>query len=230
MLSLTLADAAGLAWAQAQVKAHHYLRKPVDPRSRPLAYLIRLRGDPLGCLIFGRPEATRCYTGGLTYGSQADVAAGRATYDRWEVLNLARVWLDPTLQAGGRLCTPQTVPGFVDRRGTWHPAAASWAVRTALERIGLDYLLAHPPCFPDEPWLIRVVLSYCDTRRHRGTLYRAAGWELVRRNADGIETYASPPLPPLPPPAQDAVRSASLACPRARRLRRRRTIHQPTLF
>lgn len=93
MISLALADAAGLRWAQAAVTQHHYRHAPVDVRGRLLAYLVRhpASADPVGCLIFSRPEATRCYSGGLAYGSQADVTSGRARYDRWEVINLTRV-------------------------------------------------------------------------------------------------------------------------------------------
>lgn len=39
-LTLELADAHGLRWAQRMVTEHHYLRKPVDPRCRPIAYLV----------------------------------------------------------------------------------------------------------------------------------------------------------------------------------------------
>ena len=40
-LTITLADAADLAWAQATVTTSHYLHAPVDPRARPMAYVIR---------------------------------------------------------------------------------------------------------------------------------------------------------------------------------------------
>jgi hypothetical protein len=103
----------------------HYLHRPVDPRTRPLAYLGYLGGERVGCLIFGRPESTRCYQGGLTYGSLADVQAGKAQYSRWEVLSLARVWLSPEVQAGGASYRPDLLPGFVDRRGAWRSTLAS---------------------------------------------------------------------------------------------------------
>ena len=44
-LTITLADAADLAWAQATVTAAHYLHAPVDPRARPMAYIIRDAGQ-----------------------------------------------------------------------------------------------------------------------------------------------------------------------------------------
>ncbi len=177
MLTLELADKLGLAWAQTTVTAQHYLHRPVDSRCSVLAYLVMRAGERVGCLIFGRPEATRCYAGGLTYGSQADVAAGRARWDRWELINLARVWLDPRIQAGGE----------------WHePNAATWAIGQALRRVVVDYLVHYPPCFLDEPWRLRQCISYCDTSKHKGTIYRAAGFERVRVNERGVETWARP--------------------------------------
>ncbi|MGH2478151.1 MAG: hypothetical protein ACRDHW_00630 [Ktedonobacteraceae bacterium] len=86
-LTLHLADDAGLRWAQRQVAEYHYLHHPVDVRCRPLAYLVWLDGSPLGCLIFGRPESTRCNG---WYGSVEDVRAGRCPLTRWQVLTLAQ--------------------------------------------------------------------------------------------------------------------------------------------
>lgn len=177
MLTLELANSTGLRWAQDSVTRFHYLYRPVDSRCSVLAYLVMRGSERVGCLLFGRPEATRCYQGGLTYGSQADVAAGRARFDRWVILNLARVWLDPRIQQGGE----------------WHvPNAATWAIGAALRRVVVDYLEHYPPCFLDEPWKLRMCLSYCDTSKHRGTIYKAAGFERVRTNDRGIETWARP--------------------------------------
>lgn len=208
MITVALADADGLAWAQRQVAAHHYLHTRVDPRCAPLAYLILAGGARVGCLIFGRPEATRCFVGQLTYGGAADVAAGRATFDRWEIVNLARVWLTPAVQAGG--ATPI-------------PCAASRAIGQALRRIVLDALLARPPCFPAEPWRLQMCLSYCDTRQpgHHGTIYRAAGFWRAHRNAAGIETWVRP-LRRLTGREVAAVLRAAAQSPRSRLHRARR--------
>jgi hypothetical protein len=200
MITLRTADAAGLRWAQAQVTAHHYLRKPVDSRCRPFAYLVEYEYQDgagaaagpriVGVLIFGRPEATCCYDGALTYGSLRDVQAGRARFDRWEVINLARVWFNPVVQPGGALYGPAYgIPGYVDRRDAWRSTMASTTIQQALARVGYDYLVQHPPCFPEEPYELKVCLSYCDTTKHRGTIYRAAGFDLARTNEHGIQTW-----------------------------------------
>lgn len=174
---LELADDAALDWAQQKVSDEHYLHAPVDPRCAVLGYVYRCFGERAGCLLFGRPEATRCYQGGLTYGSQADVASGRAQFDRWEIVNLARVWLDPRVQVGG----------------AWYvECLATMLISAALKRVVADYLHAFPPCYIDEPWRLKMCLSYCDTRIHSGTIYKAAGFTLARTNADGIQTWCRP--------------------------------------
>lgn len=224
MITLEVADRAGLAWAQAHVVAHHYLHAPVDPRCSPLAYIVTQAhsGMRVGCLIFGRAEATRCYDGGLTYGSLDDVQAGRATYDRWEVLNLARVWFSPLVQAGGIWCQQGFVPGYTDRHGRWRSTLASWAIAQVLGRIGFDYLAARPPVDCAYPYQIRAVLSYCDTRRHRGTIYRAAGFTRARINNEGIETWYTPAVAALSAEQDAAVQRLAERSPRSQRIRGRR--------
>lgn len=176
-LTVELASPSDAAWAREQVITHHYLHKPVDVRCSVLTYVVLHAGERVGCLIFGRPESTRCYQGMFTYGSTEDVHAGRARYSRWEILNLARVWLAPTIQRDG-MC--------------YVPNAATQVIGQALQRVVVDYLMRFPPVTLDEPWRIREVISYCDMRVHNGTLYRAAGFRLVRTNTDGIQTYARP--------------------------------------
>lgn len=226
MITLHLADAQGLARAQQTVTDHHYLHRPVDSRCSPLAYEVildaprdRLR---VGVLIVGRPEATRCYDGKLTYGSLSDVRASKAQYDRWEVLNLARVWLRPIVQSGGAFCSPIYLPGYYDRRDVWRSALASHVIGLCCARVGYDYLTQRPPCYPDEPYQIRALLSYCDTRIHRGTIYRAAGWQLARTNADGIETYYTPDVAPLSAYQDDQILKLAGQSFRSRRYRSQR--------
>jgi hypothetical protein len=232
-LILELADDAGLAWAQARIVEDHYLHAPVDPRSSPLCYLVNHQASrgaaaaagprTIGVLIFGRPEATRCYVGGLTYGSGDDVRAGRAQLDRWELLNLARVWFMPAYQSGGYYHHPRYgLPGYTDRRGVWRSTLASTAIRAALARVGYDYLRVRPPVDCDQPYQVRAVLSYCDTRVHRGTIYRAAGLSLARRNEAGIETWWTSAVAPLTAEQDTAIQRLSERSPRSQRIRAQR--------
>lgn len=174
MISLSLADKNGLKWAQEQVATHHYLHKPVDVRCSPMAYLIMLENDPVGCLIYGRPESTKCNG---WYGSVEDVATGKCRITRWQILNLARVYLHPDIQRGGI--------HFIEN-------AATWAIAQSLRHVPYDFLIHKPPVFPEQPYELREVLSYCDCRIHQGTLYRAANFRLERTNDYGIETYVRP--------------------------------------
>lgn len=233
MIDLAPLDAAGLAWAQAQVTAHHYLHAPVDARCSVEGYAIHLAdpghfgvGGRVGLLLVGRPEATRCYP---WYGSVADVAAGRAACTRWEVLNLARVWIDPRYQRGGAYY--YATPGFTDRTGVFRSTLASDALRLLVARVGADYLTRRPPCFLDEPYQLRWLLSYCQpaegrrwgayARPHRGTIYRAAGWECHRTNRAGLQTWRTA-VPPLTPTEDAAIRRLATYCPRSVTYRARR--------
>jgi hypothetical protein len=211
-------DRAGVAEAQRLVTARHYLRKPVDPRCSVEAYGVELGAHTVGVFVLGRPQATLCYP---WYGSVADVASGRASCTRWQVLNLARVYFDPCVQPGGACHRSESVPGFRDRHGVFRSTLGSAAIEALANRVLVDYLVARPPCFLDEPYELRWLLSYCDTRIHRGTLYRAAGFELFRTNADGVQTWRLP-LRPLTAAEDLLVRAASACSPRSIEYRRRR--------
>jgi hypothetical protein len=208
VIELTIADRAGVAWAQRQVTKHHYLHAPVDVRCRPLAYLVMVDGKRSGCLIYGRPESTACYdeNSKLTYGSSDDVQAGKARYDRWELLNLARVWLRPSVQRGG-----------------WRyvPKLASAVIRMSLARVSYDYLCTYAPVDCTYPYQIRCVLSYCDTAKHSGWIYLASRFKLARTNERGIQTYMKP-IAPLTPEQDATVRRRSEQDARAQRIRAER--------
>lgn len=222
MITLQLATPAAFERAQETVTQHHYLHQPVDSRCSPLAYEVLLDTwrytYRVGVLIFGRPEATRCYDGKLTYGSMKDWESGRAQFDRWEVLNLARVWLHPSVQRGGTFYRPDLLPGYYDRHGEWRSRLASHVIELALGRVGYDYLSQRPPCFPDEPYVIRQVISYCDLRHHKGTIYQAAGFRLVRENGRRIQTWAHE-IPPLTPYQNDCILKLAGQSYRSRRYR-----------
>lgn len=220
-LMLDVAKGARLDWARKMVAAKHYLRSAPDHRSRPLAYVVRLGAEPIGCLWFGRTEATRCFQGGLTYGDLGDVQQGRATWDRWEVLNLSRFWLSPAVQPGGELHSAEHLPGFRDRKGVWRSTLASSVIQQALARVGFDYLKEFPPVFVEMPFVVRVVSSYCDTRRHRGVIYRATGFRLARTNSDGIETWWTSAVAGLTSEQDRAVRELAAWHPRSVRIRNR---------
>lgn len=205
LLRIHLASDKELQWAQDKVIEHHYLHAPVDNRCRPIAYIVTLQQERVGCLIFGRPESTACYP---WYGSVHDVQTGRAHLSRWELINLARVWLDPMVQRGG---------------ASYIANAATYVIAQALSRVVVDYLILNPPIFLEEPWQLRECLSYCDTQFHRGTLYRAANFSLVRENRRGIQTYVRP-LRHLTHQEQALITRLTEQHPRSRRYRAQRSV------
>lgn len=187
---IRLLDKSGLGEAQELVRERHYLRKRVDDRCSPLAYELLVQDQRAGVLIFGRPEATRCYNPPF-YGKVSDIGT-RAEVSYWSVLNAARVYILPEYQTGGQFYSPEHLPGFTDRKGVWKSTLAVDSINEALDAVCVDYLLAKPPCFPDEPYELKYCLSYCDTRIHKGTLYKEAGFELFRTNREGIQTWRKP--------------------------------------
>jgi hypothetical protein len=207
-----------VAEVQRLVAQHHYLRKPVDARCSVEGYGVSLAGRQVGVFLLGRPQATACYP---WYGSVTDVAGGRSECTRWQVLNLARIYFDPIVQARGALHGPEQLPGFHDRRGAFRSTLPSAAIAALAERVVVDYLLARPPCFLDEPYEVRWLLSYCDTRHHRGALYRASGFELWRTNDAGIQTWRLP-LRPLTAAEDHRVVEAARRSPRSIEHRARR--------
>ena len=168
------------------VRERHYLHTVPDPRATPETFAVWLPSGLAGALIFTRPEATRCAD---WYGSVKDATDGRCDSTRWQVLNLARVWIAPRYQIGGELYDRRYVPGYTDRRGKFRSTLASTILRAAIANIGYEYLRLRPPCFLEEPYRIRWLLSYCDTRLHRGVIYAASGFELYKTNPKGIQTW-----------------------------------------
>jgi hypothetical protein len=69
---------------------------------------------------------------------------------------------------------------------------------------------------------LRAVLSYCDTRIHRGTIYRAAGFQLARTNKAGIETWWTPAVAPLAEAQDRDIRARAEITPRSQRIRAER--------
>jgi hypothetical protein len=167
MLTIELGTRKDTEWAQDVVTKHHYLHQPVDPRARPMTYVIRqqlpgIGGIAAGLVMLGIPHATKC---GGWWGYE-----GLPT--QWQVVDLCRIWLSPAIQVGGEWCEPGSVPGFYDRHGVWRPTVATWAIAQVLERVQADRVRMWPPVYPAQPYHIELAISYHDPQYHRGTIYR----------------------------------------------------------
>jgi len=219
LVQLSVLSKEGVAIAQRTVTEKHYLRKPVDSRCSVEGYYVSIGGMPVGVFILRPAAGDEVLSLVRIRRRTSPSAAPRSPVGRCS--NLARVYFDPCVQAGGDLHTPARVPGFHDRRGAFRSTFGSTAIAALADRVVLEYLIARPPCFLEEPYQLRWLLSYCDTRVHRGALYRAAGFELFRTNEDGIETWRLP-LRPLTADEDRQVREASASNPRSIEYRRRR--------
>ncbi len=179
-LTLRLGDKSDLDWAQKTVTEFHYLRQPVHPQARPMAYIVwgeTGSGQPkrLGLCMVGIPHAT---LNKRWWGYE-----GQPT--QWQVADLSRVWLSPAIQQGGAWCTPDIVPGFTDRKGVFRPTTATWLIGQVLQRVQVDRLSMWPPVYPDQPYHIELVIAYHDPKFHKGTIYRLSNAEPMYVDKDG---------------------------------------------
>ena len=161
-LTIDVGDANDLTWAQAIVTEHHYLHQAVDPRARPMVYVIRHHDNPVGLVMAGIPHATKC---GGWWGYP-----GLPT--QWQVVDLCRIWIAPRLQQAGDLYQPGIVPGYMDRSGAFRSTTATWSIAQVLRCIQADRVRMWPPVYPSEPYHIELAISYHDPTYHRGTIYR----------------------------------------------------------
>lgn len=135
---------------------YHYMHRPVHQRSCPFGWRVQFDGAP------DLPD-------GLPYGFiifasiHYTLLRGEFGYPglptKWQVLSLARLWLHDDLPRNSETCV----------------------IGKALKLVQARWLEVHPPRYPDEPYHIRKIVSYCDTRYFNGTIYRAANFREVAR-------------------------------------------------
>lgn len=143
--------------------AHHYMHRAVHQRSCPFGYLVRFDdrlfmpdGKPCGFIIFASIHFVR-QRGLFGY-------AGLPT--KWQVLSLARMWLHDELPRN----TATTV----------FAKALRVHGREKISRVGYDWLTVHPPRYPEQPYHIRLIISYADkTHGHEGRIYQAANFKRI---------------------------------------------------
>lgn len=160
------------------VEEYHYLHKWPDPRSLPFAYRIT---------VDGRSEARDGRLYGLLVLKKLQHHKQRGLFGygnlptAWQVLDLARVWIHPELQhkqANGHALA-------VFSRAVsqlWQPVGKP---DQRMTRLQADWLAHHPPVYPELPYHIRVLVSYCQLDHHDGTGYKAAGLKSIGYTNDG---------------------------------------------
>jgi hypothetical protein len=142
---------------------YHYLHRWPDDRSLPFGY--RLISDGVGTAPDGRLH-------GLVvmkkpqHHRQVGLFGYEGLPTSWQVLDLARVWINPCWQ----------VPGL---------NIFSRMVGMVMRQVQSDWLEHHPPVFPDLPYHIRLIISYCELSHHDGTAYRACSFARHGLTSDG---------------------------------------------
>lgn len=130
---------------------YHYMHRPIHPRAVPFGWRVKFDGDDF------RPDGKPC--GFIIFCSiHFTRLSGVFGYEnlptKWQVLSLARLWLHDDLPRNSETCVIAKAMKMVQRR----------------------WLEVHPPRFLDQPYHIRTIISYADTRYHQGTIYRAANF------------------------------------------------------
>lgn len=157
----------------AYMKQHHYLHRFVV-NSKMIAYGIWQDGMIVGGLIWASPHFQR----------KKNLFGYPGTYDKYEVLVLARFFKHPLCDAIPSDIMSECIGKRVRHRG--HTLPVGW-------KLQLDWVNAHPPIWPEKPFVPRLLLSWsdlalptvevcetCGMRHngyHQGTIYAASGWQ-----------------------------------------------------
>lgn len=149
---------------------YHYLERYPDPRSLPFSYYLQVDGQTFapdgrlwGLVVMKKPQ----------HMSQRGLFGWDGDPTHWQVLDLARVWIHPELQ---------------HRQANGHAGNIfSQMVSRVIRRVQWDWLEHHPPRYPDRPYHIELIISYCELSHHDGTAYRASGFQKHGLTSDGTK-------------------------------------------
>lgn len=159
------------------VKFHYLHRWPVAT-SLPFGYALMINSERYapdgrlwGFVVMKKPQHLR----------QKDLFGVPGQPTAWQVLDLARVWIHPSLQG------ESATEFFTNRAGQRAPRnlnVFSQMVSKVIKRVQWDWLEVHPPRFPELPYHILVIISYCQLDHHDGIGYRASGFQSIGLSAD----------------------------------------------
>lgn len=161
---MSLRDRIGLQemsrqWLNHAAERYHYMRRPIHQKSVPFGWgvtfdgkLYQPDGNPSGFIMFASVHFTK----------MKKVFGYEGLPTKWQVLMLARLWLHDNLPRNS-----ETVVIGKCLRQSGHEQ---------MSLVQRRWLEVHPPRFPDEPYHILKILSYCDIDRFRGEVYRAANF------------------------------------------------------
>jgi len=131
-------------------KTYHYMHSPIHCRACPFGWQVSFDGK---VELDGKPAGFIIFASvHFTKLKQEFGYPGLPT--KWQVLCLSRLWLHDDLPKNSETVT----------------------IAKAIKMVQKRWLEVHPPRFLDEPYHIRKIISYADTRFHSGTIYRAANF------------------------------------------------------
>ena len=137
-------------WLNEMATTYHYMHRPVHCRAHPFGWQV---------LFDGQNQIATDPCGFILFASiHFTRLRGEFGYEglptKWQVLSLARLWLHDDLPRNSETVVIAKAMKLVQRR----------------------WLEVHPPKHLDEPYQIRKIISYADTRYHQGVIYRAANF------------------------------------------------------
>lgn len=138
-------------WLNAMATEHHYMHRPIHTRAVPFGWSVEFDGKLY--LPDGKPAGFIVFAS-IHFTKLREEFRYPGLPTKWQVLSLARLWLHDDLPRNSETCT----------------------IAKALKRVQKRWLEVHPPKYPNEPYHIRKIISYADTRYHEGTIYKAANF------------------------------------------------------
>lgn len=146
----------GRDWLNDQAAKYHYMHRRIHPRAVPFGWAVTFDGELQQA--DGAPSGFIIFAS-IHYVRLRNEFGYPGLPTKWQVLSLARLWLHDSLPCNSETCVIAKALRLVQRR----------------------WLEVHPPRFPNDPYQIRKIISYADTRFHTGTIYRAANFREVGR-------------------------------------------------
>ncbi|HXG92396.1 MAG TPA: hypothetical protein VNN73_08515 [Blastocatellia bacterium] len=151
-------DIATLKEATKVIVENHYLHRGRTMAQLP--YWILLDRKRVGVLLFAYPRMSAIFHG----------------YRPMNILELARMWIDPAVQGLKVKDSDEKEHSF---------SVATCAVGKALRRVRQDWHAKYPN-LPD----VYAVVSWADAEHHEGTIYKAANFREVGRSGGSLHGNA----------------------------------------
>lgn len=148
------------AWFNRWQTERHYLHRPII-RSKLLAHAIYVNGELVGGLLWATPHFTK----------KKNVFGYPGLPDKWEVLMLARFYLDDNCGVVASSALRDSIGN--SGKGNRGSHRMGW-------RLQDDWCYEHPPKFPENPFVPRLLISWSDVMYgHKGTIYSSSGWKHI---------------------------------------------------